>query len=299
MQLTALPSLHFTGFGNEAIKSFLNFVVKCAIDKIMSRHKKSKPHSDRPQGKPQKGARPTLYGFHAVSEAWLNKRRYIDALYVTDQGHKSFEGILQKAQSMGLQRPAPIKVDKQDIDRMLPQGAVHQGLALAVKDLEELGIQDLIIRGQGKDKSVLVMLDQVTDPHNVGAILRSACVFGLDGMIMQRKHAPTLDGVLAKTACGGVEHVPVAYETNLNRTLEELKESGYFVYGLDERGDDLRSISNLPDKIVLVLGAEGPGLRRLVKENCDSLLRLPTSGPISSLNVSNAAAVSFYALTST
>ena len=115
---------------------------------------------------------------------------------------------------------------------------------------------------------------------------------------MQRKHAPFLDGVLAKTACGAVEHVPVAYETNLNRSLEALKEAGFFIYGLDERGEDLSTLTALPDKIVLVMGAEGPGLRRLVKENCDQLLRLPTSGPISSLNVSNAAAVSFYALKS-
>ena len=96
-----------------------------------------------------------------------------------------------------------------------------------------------------------------------------------------------------------MEHIAIAYETNLNRALETLKENGYFIYGLDERGEDMRNLSNLPDKIVLVLGAEGPGLRRLVKENCDSLLRLPTSGPISSLNVSNAAAVAFYAITNT
>lgn len=103
------------------------------------------------------------------------------------------------------------------------------------------------------------MLDQVTDPHNVGAIIRSSCAFGADGIIMQKKHAPTLDGVLAKTACGAVEHVPVAYETNLSRSLESLKEAGFFVYGLDERGektiDALRG--DRPEKIVLVLGAEG------------------------------------------
>lgn len=239
--------------------------------------------------------RASLYGFHAVHEAWLNEARDISALYVTDQGLKSFEDILQKAQNLGLKRPAPTEIDKHQLERLLPQGAVHQGIGLVCAPLEETSAQDFVVKAM-QNKSTLVMLDQVTDPHNVGAILRSACVFGLDGMIMQRKHAPLLDGVLAKTACGAVEHVPVAYETNLSRALEELKEAGFFVYGLDERGEDLSELSDMPDKIVLVMGAEGPGLRRLVKENCDGLLRLPTQGPISSLNVSNAAAVSFYAL---
>jgi len=241
--------------------------------------------------------RASLYGFHAVSEAWMNAERDIHALYATDQGLKTFEDIMGKAQNAGINRPTPTEIDKHTLEKLLPQGAVHQGLALACPLIEESSVQDFIISAQDKP-SVLVMLDQVTDPHNVGAILRSACVFGLDGMIMQRKHAPFLDGVLAKTACGAVEHVPVAYETNLNRCIESLQEAGYFVYGLDERGDDLSELSGLPDKIVLVMGAEGPGLRRLVKDNCDSLLRLPTAGPISSLNVSNAAAVTFYALKS-
>lgn len=258
--------------------------------------REKKPVQQREQRPPApKLPRASLYGFHAVAEAWMNEAREIDALYVTDQGFKSFEDVLQQAKNAGLKRPAPKEIDKHTLEKLLPQGAVHQGLALACPLIEEASIQDFIIQAENK-KSMLVMLDQVTDPHNVGAILRSACVFGLDGMIMQRKHAPFLDGVLAKTACGAVEHVPVAYETNLNRSLESLQESGFFVYGLDERGDDLSDINDLPDKVVLVMGAEGPGLRRLVKENCDSLLRLPTSGPISSLNVSNAAAVSFYAL---
>ena len=260
--------------------------------------KSKKKHSLAPQ-KTKTSAKPGLYGFHAVREAWLNPARQVLALYATDQGLKSFETVIQDSQKCGLKRPAPSVIDKKEMDKILPPGAVHQGLALASSELPETDIQDLIVQGHNADKSVLVMLDQVTDPHNVGAIIRSACVFGLDGMVMQRKHAPLAEGVLAKTACGGVEHIAIAYETNLNRALETLKENGYFIYGLDERGEDMRNLSNLPDKIVLVLGAEGPGLRRLVKENCDSLLRLPTSGPISSLNVSNAAAVAFYAITNT
>ncbi len=250
-----------------------------------------KPHTHAP-----KLARAGLYGFHAVAEAWLNEDRDVQALYATDQGLKSFEEVLQRARARGLKRPAPLEIDKNQLEKALPAGAVHQGLALAASDLPETSIADFIIQSTNHARSRLVMLDQVTDPHNVGAIMRSACVFGMDGIIMQRMHAPFLDGVLAKTACGAVEHVAVAYETNLSRALEELKDSGYFVYGLDERGEDLQDVAKFAEKAVLVLGAEGPGMRRLVKENCDSLLRLPTSGPISSLNVSNAAAVAFYAL---
>lgn len=266
---------------------------------------KQKPHpkpqaakapAHKPHGPAPKLVRAKLYGFHAVAEAWLNPDREVQALYVTDQGLKSFEEVLQKARAKGLKRPSPLEVDKHQLEKALPAGAVHQGLALAASDLPESSVADFIIQSSRQKRSQLVMLDQVTDPHNVGAIMRSACVFGIEGLIMQRKHAPFLDGVLAKTACGAVEHVPVAYETNLNRALEELKESGYSVYGLDERGQDLQSVSGFAEKTVLVLGAEGPGLRRLVKENCDFLLRLPTTGPISSLNVSNAAAVAFYAL---
>jgi 23S rRNA (guanosine2251-2'-O)-methyltransferase len=145
-----------------------------------------------------------------------------------------------------------------------------------------------------------LMLDQVTDPHNVGAIISSACAFGAAGVVMQKKHAPALNGVLAKTACGAVEHVPVAFVTNLSRALEEFKEGGYFSYGLDERGEmDIGELGKKPGKCVLIMGAEGPGIRHLVKEHCDSLVRLPMHGPMPSINVSNAAAVALYAVTET
>jgi 23S rRNA (guanosine2251-2'-O)-methyltransferase len=113
---------------------------------------------------------------------------------------------------------------------------------------------------------------------------------------MQKKHAPELSGVLAKTACGAIEHVPIAYETNLSRSIEELQAGGFFVYGLDERGEDITRMKSFAGKTALVLGAEGPGMRRLVKDHCDGLLRLPMSGPMPSINVSNAAAVALYAL---
>jgi 23S rRNA (guanosine2251-2'-O)-methyltransferase len=229
-----------------------------------------------------------IWGTHAVQEAISNPQRRINALYVTEQVAKNLDSVIE-----------PKIVEKHVIDRMLPQGAVHQGIAADVKPLPESFISDFVSKSKGQSRTLLLMLDQLTDPHNVGAVMRSACAFGVDGIIMQKKHAPSLTGVLAKTACGAVEHVPVAFETNLSRSIETLQENGFFVYGLDERGERNIGDADIPDKCVLVLGAEGPGIRRLVKEKCDMLLRLPMSGKMPSINVSNAAAVALYAVSST
>lgn len=233
-----------------------------------------------------------LFGVHAVTEAWKNPGRFVHALYITEAAQAGFSA------KGGGKRPPPTLVTKEQLDRALPPGTVHQGIAMNCQPLDEISLSDIIVQTAGKLKTVLLMLDQVTDPHNVGAILRSASAFGADGMILQRKHAPEPTGILAKTACGAVEHVPMAYETNLSRALETLKDAGFTVIGLDEHAP--QPLSSLPacDKVVLVLGAEGPGMRRLIKEQCDELATLPTGGPIASLNVSNAAAVALYALLS-
>lgn len=243
----------------------------------------------------QKSQKPSLFGFHAVREAWLNPERHVHNLYITDTAAAGFEVVLKESKAKGLRRPHPMVVDKKQMEKMLPPGAVHQGLALATDDLPEIGVQDLVIAARDKEDCMLVMLDQVTDPHNVGAIMRSACAFGAAGLVMQRKHSPVLDGVLAKAACGAVEHVPVAYETNLSRAIEELKEGGFFVFGLSEHSNKSLGSVKPGGKVVVVLGSEGDGMRRLIKENCDEVLKLPTAGPIASLNVSNAAAVAFFA----
>jgi len=232
---------------------------------------------------------------HAVTEAWTNPKRHIHALYITDKAMDGFDEPLKTAHDNGLKRPDPTIIDKNALDGALPQGSVHQGIGLTCQPLEEIDLGDIIRAEEAKDRSVIVMLDQVTDPHNVGAIIRSASAFGASGMIMQRKHAPELKGVLAKTACGGAEHLPVAYETNLTRSIEALQEAGYFAIGLCEHTQESVSKLNEYPKLVLVLGAEGDGLRRLVREQCDLLVRLPTAPPIASLNVSNAAAVALFA----
>lgn len=263
--------------------------------------KRSDQRSDKPRSAISRSnkAQIDLFGIHAVAEAWINPKRHIQNLYITGKALEEFEGPLSTAKELGLKRPEPQIIEKGMLDNATPPGSVHQGIGLICQALESTSIQDFIaeaeVRAENGERSVLVMLDQVTDPHNVGAILRSACVFGSAGIIMQSKHAPALKGVLAKTACGGVEHVPVAYETNLTRALETLQQAGYFTVGLDERGNQPLSELKSYQKLVLVMGAEGPGLRRLVKEQCDALTSLPTTGPISSLNVSNAAAVALFA----
>ena len=244
----------------------------------------------------KKAEHPNLYGLHAVREAWLNKNREIFALYVTSAAQRHFDEIATKAREADLQRPSPIIIDKQKLEKILPKGAVHQGIALACAPLDEMDVQDLIIRAHKKKHSIIAVLDQVTDPHNIGAIMRSASAFGLDGLIMQTRHAPILDGVLAKTACGAVDNLAVAYAINLSRALEDLQKAGFTALAMDERGEKEIGELDLDNKIVIVLGSEGSGIRPLIKEKCDVLTRLPTQGAIASLNVSNAAAVVFYAL---
>lgn len=247
------------------------------------------------QQKPKLRCKFSLWGLHAVRAAWLNPAREFRSLYVTEAALKQFEPIL--AESAGMKRPKPQLIEKRELDRALDE-AVHQGIAADAAPLDEVFVQDLAARAMRKDRAVILMLDQVTDPHNVGAILRSACVFGADGIVMQRRHSPELTGVLAKTASGAVEHVPVAYEINLSDTLDILKKNGFRAIGLDERGEvEIGAASEGAGKIVLVLGAEGAGLRPKVREHCDVLARLPAAGPIASLNVSNAAAVALYAVT--
>lgn len=234
-----------------------------------------------------------IFGVHAVREVMLNPDREIYSAYVCDAALEGFAEILNTANGNGLNRPVPLQAGKDQLDKAT-QGAVHQGVLLDVSYLPEMGVQDLIVLSETREKTVIVMLDQVTDPHNVGAIIRSACAFGINGIVMQRRNSPEVSSVLAKTACGAAEHVPVCYETNLARSIEALKDAGFVVVGLDEHTEATISEIEPADKVLLILGAEGPGMRRLTREKCDYLAKLPVSGEIKSLNVSNAAAVAFY-----
>lgn len=264
--------------------------------RVVSRPTATPKPTPKPAPRPSAGPRPNLFGLHAVREAWLNPKRSIHALYLTPEAEKIFADWPMPA----VARPAPVLVPRDTLDRMLGRRGesvpVHQGFGCSAAPLEEVFVRDLISIGLGQDRSVILMLDQVTDPHNVGAILRSASAFGAHGVVMQKRHAPELEGVLCKTASGAVEHLSVSYETNLSRALEELKDSGYVVVGLDEHAPMPLSALPKPDRCVFVLGNEGEGMRRLIREHCDHLVTLPTQKPINSLNVSNAAAVALYAL---
>jgi 23S rRNA (guanosine2251-2'-O)-methyltransferase len=237
-----------------------------------------------------------LYGVHPVTAAWLNPERTCRHLYATAHAAAAFAPVLERAAQAQLKRPPPITVERDAIERLLPQGAVHQGLALDAEPLPETGLEDVLI-ALGDAPATLVLLDQVTDPHNVGAILRSAAAFGARGLIVQSRHAPEVTGVLAKAASGALEVVPILRETNLSRAIEALKAAQFTVIGLAEGGSVALADTDQGPRVALALGAEGEGLRRLVAEHCDLLVHLPTRPPIASLNVSNAAAVALYEIT--
>lgn len=226
-----------------------------------------------------------LYGVHAVEAALRNDARKVLRLLMTENAE------IRLAEAVSARQAAPERVSPRDLDRMLGEDTVHQGVMLETEPLDEPDIETLAERA---DAGPLIVLDQVTDPHNVGAILRSAAVFGATGLIMTRRHSPPLDGALAKSASGGLELVPVALVQNLARTLAELKEHFCITLGLDGEADRLIEEEPLTGRVAFVLGAEGKGLRELTRNSCEHLVRIATTGPIGSLNVSNAAAISLH-----
>lgn len=230
-----------------------------------------------------------LYGFHAVSAALRNPARKAQRLLLTRNAESELA-----SQGLSLGKDLPIQAEilgGDEIAALLPPGAVHQGIALKVSPLP-----DYVVDEACEGASRVVVLDQVTDPHNFGAILRSAAVFGAGALITTDRNSPPLGGVLAKAASGGLEKVRIAKVTNLVRAIEELKDLGFEVIGLDGEGAVSLPEFKTGPKVALVLGAEGAGLRRLTREHCDILARLPASGDMRSLNVSNAAAVALYEL---
>ncbi len=188
------------------------------------------------------------------------------------------------------------RVPRDILESWLPPGAVHQGLAAKVHPLPDRGIEDVIAEAEGREQAYVIILDQVTDPQNVGAILRSAAAFGALAVVLTERNAAPESGALAKAASGALEHVPLIRVTNLSRSIELLKKGGFWIAGLAAEAPQVLAEAKLTGRIGLALGAEGPGLRRLTREHCDLLVRLPTDGAIDHLNVSNAAAVALYEL---
>ncbi|MBV8492433.1 MAG: 23S rRNA (guanosine(2251)-2'-O)-methyltransferase RlmB [Alphaproteobacteria bacterium] len=188
-------------------------------------------------------------------------------------------------------------IDRAAFERLLPAGAVHQGWAIEVEPLPETDVDDVLrAAAVTEGRSVVLVLDQVSDPQNVGAILRSAAAFGASAVILGVHGAPPATGALAKAASGALDTVPLVRVVNLARTLDRLKEGGFWCCGLDETAVESLASLDLGARVALVLGSEGAGLRRLLRERCDYLARLPTRAELPSLNVSNAAAVALYEL---
>lgn len=234
-----------------------------------------------------------LFGLHAVRDALMNPAREKLRLVVTRNAADKLADALEVG---GID---PEIADARKFSVPLDPGSVHQGAALEVKPLDWGSMPDIARLG-GSDAPRLILLDRVSDPHNVGAILRSAEVFGARAVIAPHRHSAPETGALAKTASGALERQPYICIPNLGNAMQSLSDMGYTLIGLDGEGPDTitalgRDLRDRP--VALVLGAEGPGLRARTRELCDHLARIPFSGAFGSLNVSNAAAVSLYAMT--
>jgi 23S rRNA (guanosine2251-2'-O)-methyltransferase len=225
-----------------------------------------------------------MYGWHTVTAALQNPARHHRKLLATENAARRLtdEGV-KSSIVPEIVRPSAIA------ERLLPD-AVHQGLYLETDPLPSLDIEALPAKG------IVLVLDQITDPHNVGAIFRSAAAFGVTAIVTTQRHSPDATGALAKAASGALERVPLISVQNLARGLTALKEAGYLIVGLDSDGDADLSALPLRKPLTLVLGAEGKGLRQLTKEICDHVARIDLPGELKSLNVSNAAAVALYAV---
>ncbi len=226
-----------------------------------------------------------LYGLHTVRAALDNPRRRKRELLVTPNA------------LMRLKETGPVAGIKQrettprELDRLLGAEAVHQGVALEVDPVNRFGLDDI------PDLKLVVVLDQVTDPHNVGAILRTACAFGADALVTTQRYAPRETGVMAKAASGALDLIPLIEVRNLGDTLERLKQRGMRVLGFDSEANAPLAPRGGGERLAVVLGAEGKGLRQRTRELCDEMVRLDMPGPIKSLNVSNAAAIALFAAT--
>jgi 23S rRNA (guanosine2251-2'-O)-methyltransferase len=228
---------------------------------------------------------PLLYGWHTVTAALANPARRVRSLYLTPNAERR---LAEAGVTLSVK---PEIVRPEQIDRRLSPDAVHQGLLMEVEPLDAPALSDLPADG------VVLVLDQVTDPHNVGAIVRTAAAFAASAIITTARHSPEATGVLAKSASGGLELVPIVLVQNLARALAELKGRGFLTVGLDsEAGLDLAA-APLRAPLALVIGAEGKGLRQLTRETCDLKARLALPGDIKSLNVSNAAVLALYVAT--
>jgi 23S rRNA (guanosine2251-2'-O)-methyltransferase len=229
-----------------------------------------------------------LYGRHAVEAALANPQRSCHRLLATAEARARLGASAQRA---GLE---VVTVERGELDRRLGAETVHQGLALSVAPLPRFGLRRACLPEPGRN--LVLMLDQISDPHNVGAILRTAAAFEVRAVVMAERRTAPLGGAVAKAASGALDLVPVVEVVNLARALDELAEMGYWRIALDGQAEQPIDAAPEADSLVLVLGAEGEGVRRLVREHCDFCARLPIAPAMESLNVSVACGIALYAL---
>lgn len=261
----------------------------------MARPQSRKPSNAKRRSKPapRPKGRDVLWGWHAVVMALRNDKRRITGLLCTSRTGVELGARLDElTDSRRGEIPEPKIVDKEALDTLAGPDAVHQGIVAEVLPLPDVAIED-ILKDAG-ERCLLVLLDQVTDPHNVGAILRSASAFGARAVVAPDRNAAPTTGVLAKSASGALDAIDLVHITNLSRTMEQLRDAGFWCIGLDGEARGTLDSADLKGRVAIVMGAEGSGLRRLTRENCDLLARLPTSGPVATLNVSAATAVALY-----
>jgi 23S rRNA (guanosine2251-2'-O)-methyltransferase len=247
-----------------------------------------RPGGGRPRPRPDRApdAPALVYGWHPVIAALANPARRIRRILATENAIRRLaDEKLELAVEPELVRPDAIAAQ-------LPPDAVHQGLLIETDPLPAPELDELA------DEGVVLVLDQITDPHNVGAILRSAAAFAAKAVVMTARHSPEATGVLAKSASGALEYVPIVTVQNLSRAMAALRERGFQLVGLDSEGESDLAASTLTAPLALVIGAEGKGLRHLTRQSCDLVARLDMPGAIKSLNVSNATALALYIATS-
>ncbi|WP_112381404.1 23S rRNA (guanosine(2251)-2'-O)-methyltransferase RlmB [Sphingomonas carotinifaciens] len=232
--------------------------------------------------------RPRFWGRHAVTAALANPARTVRKIWGTHEALRQLDAEIDPS--------IPVTfADAADLGRLVPGDAPHQGLVIDVDPLEDIWLGDLLQQGEG-DQRPLIILDQVTDPHNVGAILRSAAAFDALGIVTQDRHSPPESGTVARAASGALETVPWVRVVNLARALEEIAEAGFWRIGLTGHAEQTLAQTMGTQRIAIVLGAEGEGMRANTETHCDELARLPISDRVESLNVSNAAAIALYAV---
>ncbi len=236
-----------------------------------------------------------VYGYHATVAALRNINRRKNELLLTTDAQKK---IIQEKDLNILSEIKQKILTRVEIDNLVGKNINHQGICLSVEKIQKKTIKEFISE-QDENNSTLVLLDQLEDSQNVGAIFRSALAFNINGIILTENQSVNENGFIAKSACGGLDKVPFTYISNLSSAIKTLKENGYWVYGLDGKAKKLISEIDFPKKIVLVLGSESEGMRKITASLCDELVKIKISDELESLNVSNTAAVAFYHLSRT